>query len=202
MSWPADYSLECPSGCLCSKASPDLTFLKTDCSKKNYWLVPLGVSKDSTHVDLSDNKIVSLTRKFLATIRKVKILNFARNNIDYLPKGLLSDLMGLEVLDLSGNHISYITEGIFNGIPNISTLYLGENKISSLESGSFQGIPRLEHLWLPINNIWDLPRNILHGLVNLKVLSVSSHLISYPFFIYSFTCYLSVSLMLLYTYFV
>ncbi|XP_022793814.1 leucine-rich repeat-containing protein 4C-like isoform X2 [Stylophora pistillata] len=178
LSWPADYSLECPSGCLCSKASPDLTFLKTDCSKKNYWLVPLGVSKDSTHV------------------------NFARNNIDYLPKGLLSDLMGLEVLDLSGNHISYITEGIFNGIPNISTLYLGENRISSLESGSFQGIPRLEHLWLPINNIWDLPRNILHGLVNLKVLSVSSHLISYPFFIYSFTCYLSVSLMLLYTYFV
>ncbi|XP_073246500.1 uncharacterized protein [Porites lutea] len=116
---------------------------------------------------------MTITRKYMVDMKKVKNLNLARNNIAYLEKGLFSDLKDLEVLDLSGNEISFITEGILNGLPKLSTLYLHENKISSLESGSFRELPGLKHLWLFINRIWDLPYDVFHGLAQLKVLSLS-----------------------------
>ncbi|XP_078346174.1 uncharacterized protein LOC144631589 isoform X1 [Oculina patagonica] len=173
LKWREDYSLECPFSCHCSKATTDPSFLKTDCSENNYWLVPVGVSEESTHVNFADNKIVGISRKYMTVIKKVKILDLARNNIDYLPNGVFSDLMHLEVLDLSGNQIGSIKGGVFNGLPKLSTLYLGENRISKLESSSFHGMPGLQHLWLSTNRIWDLPHNIFHGLIHLKALGLS-----------------------------
>lgn len=43
-------TVDCPSNCYCLRATTDPSLLKTDCSDKNYWLVPMGVSQESTHV--------------------------------------------------------------------------------------------------------------------------------------------------------
>lgn len=98
VNWIVDNSLDCPSNCHCLRATTDPSLLKTDCSDKNYWLVPMGVSQESTHV------------------------NLARNMIDYLPSNVLSNLMKLEVLDLSGNQIDSIKEGVFSGLQKLTTL--------------------------------------------------------------------------------
>ena len=43
-------TVDCPSNCYCLRATTDPSLLKTDCSDKNYWLVPMGVPQESTHV--------------------------------------------------------------------------------------------------------------------------------------------------------
>uniref|UniRef100_A0A7N8X7R7 Slit homolog 1a (Drosophila) n=1 Tax=Mastacembelus armatus TaxID=205130 RepID=A0A7N8X7R7_9TELE len=136
---------QCPSECTCLE-----TVVR--CSNKHLHTLPRGIPRNVTElyldgnqfsivpkelstfkylqlVDLSNNKINSLTNSSFANMSQLTTLILSYNSLRCIPKMAFSGLHSLRLLSLHGNEISELPDGIFNDVASLSHLAIGANPL-------------------------------------------------------------------------
>jgi len=126
---------------------------------------------------VTDNGLTTATPGALATLKKLKELNLARNRLGVLVQSTFDGLSKLESLDLSFNKLAALPPNIFNATPKLTTINLANNSIGTLDIDVFKGLSELQLLNLSGNSLdenWIKP-GIFSGLERLVVLDLSSN---------------------------
>ncbi|XP_077575592.1 slit homolog 1b [Stigmatopora nigra] len=136
---------QCPSGCTCVD-----TVVR--CSNKHLQALPRGLPSNLTElyldgnqftrvpnllskfrnlqlIDLSNNKISSLTDDAFGNMSQLTTLILSYNALRCIPPLALRGLRSLRLLSLHGNDISELQHGIFNDVTSLSHLAIGSNPL-------------------------------------------------------------------------
>ncbi|XP_061685781.1 slit homolog 1 protein-like isoform X1 [Syngnathoides biaculeatus] len=136
---------QCPSGCTCMD-----TVVR--CSNKHLQALPRGLPPNLTElyldgnqftrvpaqlhnfrnlqlIDLSNNKISSLSDDSFANMSQLTTLILSYNSLRCIPLLALRGLRSLRLLSLHGNDISELQHGIFNDVTSLSHLAIGSNPL-------------------------------------------------------------------------
>ncbi|KAI7805148.1 hypothetical protein IRJ41_000318 [Triplophysa rosa] len=137
--------IQCPSDCTCLE-----TVIR--CSNKHLSVLPKGIPRNVTElyldgnlfsivpqelstfknlqlVDLSNNKISSLTSSSFANMSQLTTLILSYNALRCIPTLAFAGLRSLRLLSLHGNDISELPDGIFNDATSLSHLAIGANPL-------------------------------------------------------------------------
>lgn len=125
-------------------------------------------------LNLSDNKIVRISKNGFNGLSKLKELNLSTNFLTELNKLTLSQSMtSLKRLDLSKNNFS--NTNII--APYLTHLNMENNMINAIVTNAFRGCPILENLNLSGNKIKTFQKNALEDLFELKFVNLSRNFI-------------------------
>ncbi|MGH0116672.1 UNVERIFIED_CONTAM: hypothetical protein FKN15_021220 [Acipenser sinensis] len=136
---------QCPSECTCLE-----TVVR--CSNKHLRALPRGIPRNVTElyldgnqfsivpkelssfkylqlVDLSNNKISSLTNSSFTNMSQLTTLILSYNSLRCIPVLAFRGLHSLRLLSLHGNEVSELLEGIFNDVASLSHLAIGANPL-------------------------------------------------------------------------
>ncbi|CAF94128.1 unnamed protein product, partial [Tetraodon nigroviridis] len=80
-------------------------------------------------VDLSNNRINSLTNSSFSNMSQLTTLILSYNSLRCIPKMAFGGLHSLRLLSLHGNEISELPDGIFNDVTSLSHLAIGANPL-------------------------------------------------------------------------
>uniref|UniRef100_A0A8C1VCB8 Slit homolog 1 protein n=1 Tax=Cyprinus carpio TaxID=7962 RepID=A0A8C1VCB8_CYPCA len=118
--------VQCPSECTCLE-----TVVR--CSNKHLRILPKGIPRNvtelNTFLDLSNNKISSLTNSSFASMSQLTTLILSYNALRCIPTLAFGGLQSLRLLSLHGNDISELPDGIFNDAASLSHLAIGANPL-------------------------------------------------------------------------
>ncbi|XP_046674355.1 chondroadherin-like [Homalodisca vitripennis] len=191
-------SAMCPPQCFCYDDT-----LTATCTSAKLEVFPIQLNPDVKHIDLSDNKIVSVdyTLTFYINLLQLDLsynkihslgsrnferqenltfLNISYNQITQLGKGTFKGLKLLKLLDLSNNSIEFVDGSAFIDTVELELLNFSNNKITYFEDSSvFKNLRKLKYLYLNGNQILDVPSKILQNLPysSIEVLSLSNNYI-------------------------
>uniref|UniRef100_A0A8C3L477 Slit guidance ligand 3 n=1 Tax=Chrysolophus pictus TaxID=9089 RepID=A0A8C3L477_CHRPC len=112
----------CPSQCTCMDSV-------VRCSNKGLRVMPKGIPKDVTELDLSNNSISVLANYTFSNMTQLSTLILSYNRLRCIPVHAFNGLRSLRVLTLHGNDISSVPEGSFNDLVSLSHLALGTNPL-------------------------------------------------------------------------
>ncbi|KAJ3629232.1 hypothetical protein MTP99_013637 [Tenebrio molitor] len=150
---------------------------------------------DLKHLDLANNRLVSISDKVFsllghlqrlclknnllevvhpkafARLRRLKFVDLANNSLTSV---VLENLFNLEEIDLSRNKLNSSSLKNLVNLPNLRVLSLQDNQIQNLPLNIFQNFSSLEHLDLSNNNL-VLTTNSFRGLSALKTLSIRNN---------------------------
>ena len=129
-------------------------------------------------LDLARQSIVKLNLNPFITLKSLKSLLLAYNDLVVLPTGMLSGLKNLEYLTLRGNRLSSLDRNMFNDTKRLSKLILWNNDLKQLPNNVFYGLENLSVLDLYENALTDLPKGLFMGLTNLEYLYLSRNQIT------------------------
>ena len=162
----------------------------------------IGLERSLRELNLRNNKLTSIPRSALDRLQRLRELNLSHNLISEIrgeidfPLNLLSTL---KFLDLSSNSLTSLDQYSFQMLASLQSLDLSSNNIfvlnqmtfhasSPIELGSVGmasssnrtsfGPPSLEYLNLSDNRLDKIPFSTIHNLSSLKVLDLSSNIIS------------------------
>ncbi|XP_041117081.1 slit homolog 1 protein-like isoform X2 [Polyodon spathula] len=136
---------QCPSECTCLE-----TVVR--CSNRHLRALPRGIPRNVTElyldgnqfsivpkelssfkylqlVDLSNNKISSLTNSSFINMSQLTTLILSYNSLRCIPVLAFRGLRSLRLLSLHGNDVSELLEGIFSDVPSLSHLAIGANPL-------------------------------------------------------------------------
>ena len=132
-------------------------YTNMDCGWRELVCVPPLRHKASLKsLDLSHNKLETLTENIFLGFTKVHSLDLSSNLIPFLNDSAFYGLNQLSNLDLSSNSLLFLSDNVFNGLHNLLTLNLNSNRIKFLRNGTVTGLSNLKTL--------DLSRN--HNFLN------------------------------------
>jgi Leucine-rich repeat (LRR) protein len=99
-------------------------------------------------LDLSQNDLKSLANSlFLASVKRLQILNLSSNYIDFISKELFQKLNRLTHLDLRNNLIQEIEDGALVNLNSLKLIYLEMNPVVDLfKNDTFTGLIELKHM--------------------------------------------------------
>lgn len=97
--------------------------------------------------------------------------------------GPVCNATSMRYLDLSENLCSYVSKAFFKELIGLETLLLDKNylvySLRNDQNGDiFRCLRNLQNISIANNQLDDLPRKIFNGLINLKVLNLSTNAIS------------------------
>ena len=173
--------------------------LKVSCRYSGFDVPPLSIPLESTHIDLTGNRLLSGSLALLRDCRSLKhlvisechvrnvadmilgghdwfltlsSLDVSRNRIIYLHNSSFLKTPFLEFLNLSHNRIELIHKEAFIFLDNLSVLDLSGNRLSSFSDSSWCYYIRESLIFL------DLSSNNIHTISNvpLKLLQKLAHL--------------------------
>lgn len=121
-------------------------------------------------LDLSGNRIASLSSDALVGLNALSVLKFKWNNLSEITNGTFMPLFNLIALDLSYNQLKHLDGGIFRNLSKLETLNMQWNGINEITNGSFMGLSNLYILDLTHNQLRHLNAGTFQGLTNLKSL--------------------------------
>uniref|UniRef100_A0A4W5PLK4 Slit guidance ligand 1 n=1 Tax=Hucho hucho TaxID=62062 RepID=A0A4W5PLK4_9TELE len=113
---------QCPSECTCTE-----TVVR--CSNKHLQALPRGLPRNVTELDLSNNRISSLSDSSFSNMSQLTTLILSYNSLRCIPPLALAGLRSLRLLSLHGNDISELQEGIFSDVASLSHLAIGANPL-------------------------------------------------------------------------
>ncbi|XP_070965621.1 slit homolog 1 protein-like [Oncorhynchus clarkii lewisi] len=136
---------QCPTECTCTE-----TVVR--CSNKHLQALPKGLPRNVTElyldgnqfsmvprelstfkhlqlVDLSNNRISSLSDSSFSNMSQLTTLILSYNSLRCIPPLALAGLRSLRLLSLHGNDISELLEGIFSDVASLSHLAIGANPL-------------------------------------------------------------------------
>ncbi|KAI5620185.1 toll-like receptor 22, partial [Silurus asotus] len=129
-------------------------------------------------LDLSRNRISTLTCSDFANLTQLISLYLYSNTISKLPSCIFKDLNNLENLRLGSNKILTLGMAFKNKLPSLKVLQLTYNKLSKIYKKSFNGLSNLRTLDLGDNQIFEIEAYAFSELQNLTELKLSSNRIT------------------------
>lgn len=138
------------------------------------------VNGEPLNVDLSHNKLVSVSMTLHGRVLHIQSLNLSANRLLSVPK--LGGLP-LRYVNLDGNPITRIKEGAFAQLKDLVYLYIsGLPELQEIEPHSFKGLQSLQVLDLSNNpKLKNLSPAVFSGLDSLQELNLSgSGVVSLP----------------------
>ncbi|KAM8768972.1 tsukushi isoform 1-T1 [Acanthopagrus schlegelii] len=138
------------------------------------------VNGEPLNVDLSHNKLVSVSMTLHGRVLHIQSLNLSANRLLSVPK--LGGLP-LRYVNLDGNPIARIKEGAFAQLKDLVYLYIsGLPELQEIEPHSFKGLQSLQVLDLSNNpKLKNLSPAVFSGLDSLQELNLSgSGVVSLP----------------------
>ncbi|XP_036401506.1 toll-like receptor 8b [Megalops cyprinoides] len=122
-----------------------------DCKGRKLSEVPLHISANATKLDLSENRISTISNDSFWNLSNLTFLNLNLNRIEDgkgSGKKTFSGLVQLRTLLLDGNSLSRVPEDLPHGLTILS---LSSNKIEYIASKNFRHIPKIAVLRLNKN---------------------------------------------------
>jgi Leucine-rich repeat (LRR) protein len=157
------------------------------------------------HLDLSDNKLVTVENKLFKQLENLKKLLLQKNHISAFEPNAFNGLKKLEELNLLSNKFETIDDDLFAGLTALTSLHvfkamnmsnrnlveidvsflkiygslekldLSQNKILSIPANAFSHLKELQYLHLENNEIHMIDENAFSGLVSLTYLNISNN---------------------------
>lgn len=127
---------------------------KVDCSHRGLTAVPKNIPTTVRILDLSHNKLSTVTPDAFDGLKKLQILSLSYNTISRksIVMELFKDLANLEELYLNHNQVNKFYENVFTNLGNLKILDL-----SDMNNGIVKPIPR--EVFAPLKSLTDLRLN-------------------------------------------
>uniref|UniRef100_A0AAY4CDW9 Slit homolog 1 protein n=1 Tax=Denticeps clupeoides TaxID=299321 RepID=A0AAY4CDW9_9TELE len=137
---------QCPSECTCIE-----TVVR--CSNKHLHTLPKGVPRNVTELYLDGNQF-SVVPKELSTFKNLQLVDLSNNKINSLTNSSFANMSQLTTLILSYNALRCIPGMAFSGLRSLRLLSLHGNDISELPDGIFGDVASLSHLAIGANPLY------------------------------------------------
>uniref|UniRef100_A0A673B768 Slit homolog 1b (Drosophila) n=1 Tax=Sphaeramia orbicularis TaxID=375764 RepID=A0A673B768_9TELE len=112
---------QCPTQCTCMD-----TVVR--CSNKHLQALPRGLPRNVTELYLDGNQFTSVPKE-LATFKYLQLVDLSNNKISSLSDDAFANMSQLTTLSLHGNDISELQQGIFKDVASLSHLAIGANPL-------------------------------------------------------------------------
>lgn len=170
VAWP------CPQRCDCRPEAQEV-----NCSRKYLTAVPEGFAGDAKRLDLSSNRLKTLSRRQFSGLSKLQELDLSNNILSMIEVEAFQGLQSLRVLRIRSNRLKIIPVGVFAGLSNLRSLDLSENEILVFLDYTFRDMANLQQLNAGENDLVFISQRAFVGLQNLQELNVDrSNLTSIP----------------------
>ncbi|KAF6111519.1 slit guidance ligand 1 [Phyllostomus discolor] len=134
---------QCPQECACLD-----TVVR--CSNKHLQALPKGLPKNVTELYLDGNQF-TLVPGQLSTYKYLQLVDLSNNKISSLSNSSFTNMSQLTTLILSYNSLQCIPPLAFQGLRSLRLLSLHGNDISTLPEGIFADVTSLSHLAIGAN---------------------------------------------------
>ncbi|XP_077577247.1 leucine-rich repeat and immunoglobulin-like domain-containing nogo receptor-interacting protein 4b [Stigmatopora nigra] len=166
----------CPPRCSCR---PEIK--EAVCSGKHLTSIPDGFSADSRRVDLSHNKIRTVSRRQFYGLSDLQELDLSQNLISMMEVEAFQGLQNLRTLRIKGNRLKILPVGVFSGLSELRFLDLSQNELLVFLDYTFRETVKLQTLDAEQNDLVFVSRRAFYGLQGLRELRVDrSNLTSVP----------------------
>ncbi|KAK0098730.1 hypothetical protein PV326_004623 [Microctonus aethiopoides] len=156
----------CPGRCKCEDE-----YLRAACVFASLEVVPIQLNPEIQHLDLSNNRIGSLTLAF-GFYDNLQSLDMSSNVIHTLGSENFLLQKHLINLNISNNKIKTISKSALIGLESLNTLDLSNNNISDMDPQTFRYTNELEYVDLSGNSLMSLPDGLLKNLPKIKILKL------------------------------
>ncbi|MEE6486147.1 hypothetical protein FKM82_014524 [Ascaphus truei] len=129
---------QCPQECTCLD-----TVVR--CSNKHLLSLPKGIPKNVTELYLDGNQFTMVPGQ-LSTFKYLQLVDLSNNKISSLSNSSFTNMSQLTTLILSYNSLRCIPPLAFEGLRSLRLLSVHGNDISSLPEGIFSDVTSLSHL--------------------------------------------------------
>ncbi|XP_043078178.1 slit homolog 1b [Puntigrus tetrazona] len=136
----------CPEQCTCLE-----TVVR--CSNKHLSALPRGVPRNVTELYLDGNLFVSVPKE-LSAFKQLQLVDLSNNKIISLSNSSFANMSQLTTLILSYNSLHCIPALVFSGLSSLRLLSLHGNNISELHQGVFRDAASLSHLAIGANPLY------------------------------------------------
>ncbi|XP_054653053.1 leucine-rich repeat and immunoglobulin-like domain-containing nogo receptor-interacting protein 2b [Dunckerocampus dactyliophorus] len=205
----ARSALSCPARCECSAQTKSVS-----CHRRRLSTIPEGIPIETRVLDLSKNKLRTITPDNFSSFGQLedldlsdnlisvvetgsfrcqlalRSLNFRSNMLQLVPAGVLSGLTNLTRLDLSHNRLVVLLDHAFQDLRKLASLEVGDNELVFVSQRAFMGLTGLQSLTLERSNLTVVPTDALAHLHNLVELCMRHLSISFlkPFSFKRLSC--------------
>lgn len=175
----------CPFGCQCH-------LRVVQCSDLGLTNVPENIPKDTTLLDLQNNKITELKENDFKNLKNLHALILVNNKIGtvhpkafaslmklqrlYLSKNLLKEIPAnmppsLQELRIHENEITKVKKHAFDNLSQVYALEMGGNplKNSGIDSGAFKGLKKLSFMRLSNTALTAIPKDLPSSLSEIHL---------------------------------
>ncbi|VDN37304.1 unnamed protein product [Gongylonema pulchrum] len=155
---------KCPERCFCPKGL-------VDCRGQSLRTVPKHLPKNTSVLDLRNNRLVKITKENLRRLDNLELLLLSSNRIRTLEKNLLDETVNLRKLSLSANDLEAVPKLSTRRLSKLLHLDFSSNRVMQIAHQLLWSMPSLQILNLADNAIQSLPTRLfdfsgsLHALV-------------------------------------
>ncbi|XP_069072874.1 leucine-rich repeat and immunoglobulin-like domain-containing nogo receptor-interacting protein 1 [Pleurodeles waltl] len=142
------------------------------CSHRHITSVPGQIPPQSQILDLSNNRIKSLTQGLFSHLKALQELDLSMNIISKIEPGTFRYLQNLMILRLKNNQLKLVPAGVFSGLPNLTFLDISDNDIVILLDHSFKDLFNLRNLEAGDNQLVFVSHLAFGSLHNLQQLTL------------------------------
>ncbi|XP_040214492.1 leucine-rich repeat and immunoglobulin-like domain-containing nogo receptor-interacting protein 2 [Rana temporaria] len=160
-------TLGCPARCECSAQNKSVS-----CYRRRLISIPEGIPIETKILDLSKNKLKSVSPEDFLTYPLLEEIDLSDNIISNVEPGAFNNLFNLRSLSLKGNRLKLVDLGVFTGLSNLTKLDISENKIVILLDYMFQGLHNLKSLEVGDNQLVFISHRAFSGLLSLEQLTL------------------------------
>ncbi|XP_058862384.1 leucine-rich repeat and immunoglobulin-like domain-containing nogo receptor-interacting protein 1 [Acipenser ruthenus] len=159
--------LSCPPKCECSSGKRTVS-----CARRRLTSVPENIPSDAELLDLSRNRLKSLSSEEFSNLPRLLGLDLSENIISAVEPGSFRNLPSLRTLRLRGNRLKILPVGLFSGLQSLRVLDLRENQILVFVDHTFRELSNLRQLEAGENDLVFLSHRAFSGLHNLQELTL------------------------------
>lgn len=172
----SDFQWPCPQKCICRQDT-----LEVNCSSKHLTVVPEGLHISARQLNLSGNRLKTLSRRQFYGLAQLEELDLSENIISMIEVEAFQGLKNLRILKIKNNRLKIIPVGVFSGLPNILSLDISKNEILVFLDYTFQEMVNLREMNAGENDLVFISQRAFVGLQSLQELNVDhSNLTSIP----------------------
>ena len=120
-------------------------------------------------LDLSHNKLTSISNQDLFYWTKLTQISFAHNRLTEIDAEAFRRQSSLQTLNLSGNKLKNLVDNLLSAQPKLRALDLSRNQLDSLGPTALANSSQLQMLNLGYNRLRSLPEKLLNGFTRLHL---------------------------------
>lgn len=159
--WP------CPQKCICRQDT-----LEVNCSSKHLTVVPEALHISARRLNLSGNRLKTLSRRQFYGLTQLEELDLSENIISMIEVEAFQGLKNLRILKIKNNRLKIIPVGVFSGLPNLINLDISKNEILVFLDYTFQEMVNLREMNAGENDLVFISQRAFVGLQSLQELNV------------------------------